>query len=66
MTDESPVDTDRDTHCPNCGKEGYGNYGLSRQEFEEWDCKNDNCRVSVFKVRVVATGNERSNEGDER
>lgn len=42
--------TSADTNCPNCSQRGESNYGLIEEEFEEWSCKNDNCRVSIFKV----------------
>jgi len=59
-------DNERDTHCPNCGKEGQENYGVAEADFEEWECANHNCRVSVYTVQSIAPGTDRSTGGDER
>lgn len=51
---QSVDDIERDTHCPNCGKEGQEEYGVAEADFEEWECVNHNCRVSVYRVQSIA------------
>jgi hypothetical protein len=50
-TDES---ADVDEHCPNCGVVGIGSYHAEESDARrhEWDCRNDNCRVSLYFVEV--------------
>lgn len=39
-------------NCPNCGKEGNCQYDAVANSLgvDEWNCHNENCRVSLYYV----------------